>query len=51
MLLFTQSAVKVFLFKKFYVLREKSNDIDFFLEHCVYSNINMYSALILVFLF
>ena len=39
--LFTQSAVKIFLFLKFYMLHERSSDIASFLKHRVYSNIKL----------
>ena len=49
--IFTQSAEEIFLFLKFYVLREGSNFIASFLEHPVCSNFKMHNILLLVFLF
>ena len=50
--LFTKSAIKIILFLfKFYALCERSSDIASLVEHRVYSNIYMYSVIILVFYF
>ena len=52
---FTSTHPKCFrksnLFLTYSVLRKRSSDIVFFVEHPVYSNFKMYSVLILVFLF